>query len=72
MNFEKLLGLLATIVLLGVISWAIFTLIQNAHECKDRGGQMVGTGEYTTIFVKSGSVNVPIRLEKQVCVVPEK
>lgn len=46
--------------------WAI---ISQSEECEERGGELVGTGHYTTIFVKSGQVMIPLESETYECTV---
>jgi hypothetical protein len=36
--------------------------------CEDSGGHMEGTGEYTTIYIKSGNVLIPQTTEEMECV----
>jgi hypothetical protein len=51
--------IVALAVLLGV---CIYGIVAEYDECEEKGGEMVGTGEYytTTTMVMSGKVLVPI------------
>ncbi|MFP3721319.1 hypothetical protein, partial [Niallia circulans] len=60
------LGLLIAIIfiLLGI---AVVAAIKENNECNAKGGKMVGTGEYSTTFVLSGKVMVPVTNENLEC-----
>lgn len=55
----------ALVIVIGAILIGMVILEQD--ECQKKGGEMVGTGKYTTTYIKSGQINVPITTEIQAC-----
>lgn len=56
------------VAVVGLLIWALF---QASEECEQRGGEMIGTGHYTTTYVQSGKVMIPIESEQLECSVAE-
>lgn len=66
MEMDKvMIGIGATIVALLLV--CIFAIVQESKDCEAKGGEMVGTGRYTTTYVMSGSVLMPISSEVTEC-----
>ncbi len=57
--------LVVCLILIGLLVWA---MIVQHQECVDKGGKMVGTGEYTTTIINTGNgVFVPVESETLEC-----
>lgn len=63
---KYIVSMLAVIVLLLALIVGLTALQEKS--CEDAGGKMEGTGEYTTIYIKSGNVMIPQTTEKMECV----
>lgn len=59
-----ILLVLVCVILIGGVGYLIY---RRSADCTARGGTMVGTGHYSTIYVKAGTVLVPIRVEDTKC-----
>lgn len=58
-------------LIVGVLVLCIYAMYQASEDCEERGGEMVGTGEYTTTFIQSGNTMIPMQSEKYACTVAE-
>lgn len=69
--FEKI-AIAILIVLVALLGYFGYLIYQARQDCAARGGQVVGTGEYTTVLMPVGKVLMPMQVEKTVCKIVEK
>lgn len=63
---RALTALIITISVLVVAAYIVIC-IKESDKCSAKGGKMVGTGVYTTTYVASGKVMIPITSEIMKC-----
>lgn len=68
---DRIMGVVFIATFLLII-WFGYLILRTYQECASRGGQMVGTGRYTTTLVLVGKVLVPTRTEISECRIVER
>jgi hypothetical protein len=63
------LAVYGVLVFVIIVSVAFFVDRHETNACTARGGEMVKTGETTTVYVMSGKVLVPVTTEDTACTV---
>lgn len=54
-------------LVVGLFITAIVGIFLYMGDCHDRGGHLVGDGTYTTTYIHSGNVLIPVTNENVVC-----
>jgi len=54
-------------ITVGLIALYIYVVVVEHNDCRDKGGQIEGAGEYQTTYVMSGKVMVPVTNEITEC-----
>lgn len=54
-------------LVIALFIFAIFGIFSYVDDCENRGGHLVGDGTYTTTYIQSGNVLIPLTNENMVC-----
>ena len=55
------------LIVIGIIALVIFANYSQVKDCHEKGGQIVGTGEYSYTYINSGNALIPVPVEVQAC-----
>ncbi|ALA07650.1 hypothetical protein BC01_064 [Bacillus phage BC01] len=66
-DFLEALGKILLITCIILLPISATGMYYEWKDCHDRGGELVGTGEYTTTVNMAGKVPVPSKIENKEC-----